>query len=149
VLRTLDQPWPIAVGLVATIVAGFAVKRIIALIAQPEKPQAMTDVDWQLLVGVKGVGDKIGILERLLSFASLASGQYVILGGWLAFKLAAKWEVWKHIIQVPQSVDGISPLVWFQARNAFGSWVLSRFLIGTLANVLVGFIGAAAGALAK
>lgn len=74
--------------------------------------------------------------------------KYEIIGGWLAFKVAAKWEVWKNIVQVPDSL-GKSPIEYLKARSALGSYILTRFLVGTLANVLVGLVAAHIGRHAK
>jgi hypothetical protein len=43
----------------------------------------------------------IGFFERILFFAGFCLEQYTIIGGWLVFKLGAKWEVWKNIIAFP------------------------------------------------
>jgi hypothetical protein len=63
------------------------------------------------------------------------------IGGWLAFKIAAKWEVWKNIHKFPDKFtdDPSNILDELRARNEIGSITLSRFLIGTLGNILVGF----------
>lgn len=72
-------------------------------------------------------------------------GQYIMVGGWLAFKMAAKWESWKNIVQVPDNLDGVTPLNWFKAREALGSYMFARFLIGTLLNLLIGLVSAYVG----
>ena len=30
-----------------------------------------------------------------------------VIGGYLAFKVASKWEVWSHVYQIPQQMEGV------------------------------------------
>ncbi len=138
----IDQPMEVITGLAFTIVVGFGVGWFLRKAApEPKRPHLVGEDDWKAIVERVGYGDWLGFLERLLSFIAFAASEYAIVGGWLAFKLAAKWEVWKNIIHVPANIESIPPLPWYQARKQFGSWLLSRFLIGTLANVVIGFVG--------
>ncbi|MDH3280932.1 MAG: hypothetical protein OEQ18_07360 [Gammaproteobacteria bacterium] len=142
----LDQPAAIFFGLAVTIGIGFGVGPFLhTAVREPKQPTSLSEADWNSLTARPGSGDWLGFLERLLSFATFAVAEYVILGGWLAFKLAAKWEAWKNIGQVAPSVESIPTLIWYQARSAHSSWLLSRFLIGTLANILIGLVGVLAG----
>ena len=61
----------------------------------------------------------------------------------LAFKVASKWNAWTNIIAVPKELPGLDPLEYLAARRKWGSRVLVTFLVGTLANVLAGYFGAA------
>lgn len=88
----------------------------------------------------------IGTLERLLfyfSFLVFPGSAHLVIGGWLAFKVTSKWEVWHNIIQVPKDPpDGVADFDWLIARRHWGGAVVQRFMIGTLLNVLLG-LGAA------
>jgi uncharacterized membrane protein YeaQ/YmgE (transglycosylase-associated protein family) len=142
----LNQLIEIGFGILITIVLGLGVTPFIEKkVPKLEKPDSIKDEDWGAITKRSGAGEWIGFFERILSFISFTVSEYAIFGGWLAFKLAAKWEVWKNIVQVPSNLEGISPLVWYQVRKAFGSWILSRFLLGTLMNALIGAIGAYSG----
>jgi hypothetical protein len=146
----ISQPMEAMVGLVITIVLGLFVRALLGwALPYPAKPTLMNQEDWDAFTERPIKSDLLGFFERLLSFLAFAISQYVIIGGWFAFKLAAKWETWKNIVQIPTDMKakGIDPLAWYQARKAFGSWLLSRFLTGTLANVLTGLIGVEAGKL--
>lgn len=85
----------------------------------------------------------LGYFERILFFASLWLGEkgYILIGGWLTFKVASKWETWKNVVQVPNDLKGMEPRTYLVFRNAWGSYLFSRFLIGTLYNLLLGFMG--------
>lgn len=55
---------------------------------------------------VKG-GWWLGHFERLLFFGAVWPESYEIIAGWLAFKVASKWEVWSSIISVPEKLTGV------------------------------------------
>lgn len=129
----------IIIGLVFILLFSPVVGMVIPkFIPKPEKPDGLSDEQWKLFSNHKSYGGVIGFFERLLSFAAFTLNQYTIIAGWLAFKLAAKWEVWKNIVQVPEELEDFSPPALYQARQAFGSWLFSRFTTGTLINILVG-----------
>jgi hypothetical protein len=90
-------------------------------------------------------GDWIGFLERMLAFVAFWQDELTIVAGWFAFKLAAKWETWKNIVQFPDTLPGTDVVDYLRARNALGSWLLGRFLLGTALNVLIGFVAAFVG----
>lgn len=86
----------------------------------------------------------MGSFERILIFFAVWIQEYEIIAGWFAFKVASKWKVWSNVIKVPESLpeskDNISILSYLKARRAWGARILSRFLIGTITNILIGFI---------
>jgi len=94
-------------------------------------------------------GEIIGLLERLLFFIAIWISSYLIIGGWLAFKVASKWEVWKNIISVPESLDTdvakVDQLDYLSARRRWASHRYVSFLIGTISNILVAFGGVLVG----
>jgi hypothetical protein len=82
----------------------------------------------------------MGILERFLVLAAFWIPEWAIIGGWLAFKLASGWQTWANIIKVPSEFPGVPPLQYFLWRKQLGAYVYSRFIIGTLLNILVGLL---------
>lgn len=86
----------------------------------------------------------LGALERALSYVSVIAFRDdapLIIGGWLAFKVASKWEVWGNVIQVPASLANKHvEFTYLIARRRWGSVILTRFLIGTLFNLLTGVV---------
>ncbi|MEW8185663.1 MAG: hypothetical protein AB2794_11685 [Candidatus Thiodiazotropha endolucinida] len=85
----------------------------------------------------------LGILERILSFTAFFLNAPLIIVGWLAFKVASKWQVWANVVQVPKASDGAidkSSITFLIARHRWGSFILMRFLIGTVTNVLLGIV---------
>lgn len=105
----------------------------------------MDEDTWDRFVEHGQTGSTIGFLERFLFLGAFWVGAYPVIVAWLGFKVAAKWESWSHVVQVPTTLDPVRPIVWLQARMRFGSWLLSRFLVGTLMNILIagiaGYLG--------
>ncbi len=87
-------------------------------------------------------GRAIGLLETLLFTLSIIVGYPVFIGAWLAFKVAAKWETWAHVVRLPDLQVQDLTSGEFDARARFGSWLHSRFIIGVLLNILISVIGA-------
>lgn len=138
----MDQVVAAVVGAFVTVGLGTCVTLLLkCLVKAPEKPPSVTDDQWTAITKRSGAGEWIGFFERLLFFSAFSFDQLQIIAAWLAFKLAAKWEAWKNIVQVPPSIDEIKPLAWYHVRRVLGSWLLSRFLLGTLMNIIVGGIG--------
>jgi len=103
---------------------------------------------WEKAISTKtsATGGKLlGSLERFAfvsAFCFFEKDSYLLIGGWLAFKIAAKWEAWGHIHKFPEKFTSDPDILEeLQARNEIGSITLSRFLIGTLGNILVGYFG--------
>jgi hypothetical protein len=126
----------LGVGIIVTWILGLFV-RPWALDAVTINPPETGGGSWRQK-DVSG-GPQLGFLERLLFFISAwASGAYVLGGAWLAFKVASKWYGWQHIVKVPDKPDTLT----LDDRHRLGSWITSRFLLGTLYNMLAGISGA-------
>ena len=85
-------------------------------------------------------GRWIGYLERFLALASFWIPEHTIIGAWVAFKLAAKWEGWRNIVQFPDKLEGTTQLDYLRARSELGSYLITRLLVGTFANILIGLV---------
>src|SRR5450759_5009275 len=123
-----------ALGLVATLLLGFGVKRAIGTVkVEVPSPNGVDPKEWNSAMQPMGVETGmwlLGVLEQIIYFISLWVGAYLVIGGWLAFKLASKWQVWQHIVKFPiDKVPSIKPLEIFRVSNALGSRLLSKFLI--------------------
>ena len=133
----------IATGIVIATALGFGVNRLLSAAApQPARPEQIPAEVWTQIVLRTPGGKWIGALERYLSLAAFWTENPSLIAGWFAFKVAAKWEVWRHIVQVPSALEGIPPIEWYGIRSVLGSWVLTRFWLGTLVNVLIGLAAA-------
>lgn len=128
--------------LVGELLTGRLIK---AAAPRPERPNFVGWLHWEDLLGRTSGGLWIGRLERIVFFIAFMHGKESVAAGWLAFKLASKWEVWRNVIQVPTKIAAVSDLDWFVARNNLGSWLLVRFWVGTLTNIVIA-AGAAAAA---
>jgi len=84
-----------------------------------------------------GGGRQLGVLERLLFFASLWLGEYTIAGSWLVFKAAGKWAAWQHIARLPDEGGRQAA----EDRIIASSQLLGRFNNGTLYNGFCAGIG--------
>lgn len=83
----------------------------------------------------------LGFFERFFFFIILLSGHIVILAGWLAFKLASKWQVWSSILKHPESFNnGSDKMFEFRIRNSFGSMILQKWLLGVLLNLIASIV---------
>jgi hypothetical protein len=89
----------------------------------------------------------LGWMERFGFFLAFWSGEAVLVGGWLAFKVASKWAAWQNIVKVPESNENFSGEQLASARFRLGTHLLQRFLLGTLGNVLAALVGVAVGKL--
>lgn len=112
------------------ITAGFIIDIILYKI--PKTPE--NDLSKQTDTPAKIYADKwLGIVERLVGATAGYSGEYLIVGGWLAFKVASKWENWTNIVKLDKTdIDD------FEKRKTYGGNVYTRFLIGTAINILIG-----------
>ncbi|MCI0451602.1 MAG: hypothetical protein L0Z51_04310 [Candidatus Latescibacteria bacterium] len=135
----------IAVGILVAAISGPIVGCVLDLgKLKLEKPDGFREAIWNAIQpsGIEHAGKWLGGLERLVALASAWTGAYELLAGWLAFKVASKWEVWSNVLKVPDSLPDVPPLEYLKARRIWGSLMLMRFLIGTLSNVLLGFVAA-------
>jgi hypothetical protein len=98
-------------------------------------PSALDSL-WKLRAA-GGSGRWLGRLEYILFFVSAWADAHLLAGAWLAFKLGSKWSSWQHIVRVSESDGGD-----LADRNAAGTWITTRFLLGTLWNLLAGGLGA-------
>jgi len=149
----MDISW---VTLAVTILLGLGVAALgegvpyifrIATKSMLRNPPAQADESqrqqWEELMQGDEGGRVLGYLERLIFFGAFLAGAPLLVGVWLAFKVASKWEAWTNIIAVPKELQGIDTLDFLIARRRWGQHVLMTFLIGTAFNVLVAMIGAA------
>ncbi len=104
---------------------------------RPPRPEGLPDVLWKELLEGADRGKWFGTLERWLLYFAFLVNAPALVAAWFAFKLASKWEVWKNVIRVPTQLDGMTDAEWFAFTHRFGSWVLQRFWVGTLANTLL------------
>ena len=114
-------------------------------------PKKVKPEDWKKVYkpGKDQLATKwMGVLERFVFLAGFWLETPAIIAGWLAFKVATKWEVWKNIVQVPATL-GEDEVSYLQSRSAWGSWVFIRVLIGTLANLLIALVATYLGQLVR
>jgi len=138
----------LSVVLVVAVVGAFGIPFILRALEGEKKclvPSEATRKKWESLMSLRltPYSRALGMLESLLFFACFVQKAPEVAGGWLVFKLGCKWEVWKNIISVPETLekDG-NALDYLIARNAWGTRILSRFLVGTLCAVMAGYAGA-------
>ena len=128
-------------GLVATYLLGTGVCCALKSVTVSVPPPSDEQIKLEGRVG----GRLLGVLEQTLFFASLWVEAYTLIGVWLAFKVASKWQAWQTVVRVPEDFGGNDPPERLRVRHAWGSRLASRFLIGSLYNILCAFGGVAAG----
>lgn len=111
---------------------------------QYQTPADVSADDWATVVedtkgfsdGGEVAGRLIGSIERLLYVAAIWHGAVGIIPGWLAVKVATKWQSWSKLLGEIDIDPGLSDLRSKAIR--YFSWRLSqRFLLGNLLNVLI------------
>ena len=136
------------VGLIVVFLLGYGVK---PLMDRAKKKVTLTPPSeafkekWVELTGGNEAGRIIGTLERLFFFGAFWAGEPSAIGMWLAFKVASKWNVWSNVVALPASLDGATQLDYVIARRRWSSHLLISFLVGTLTNLLIGFLGTVVG----
>lgn len=153
----IREPPPAMGGLLVTLLLSGLTRYVMGAVELRSQPtHGLSDVQrdqwalWQRATQnqhVRRSGFLLGALESTLLFAAIWTGAEVVVGGWLAFKLAAKWESWSHIVSpsattLPFPDDELRSL-W--ARHGWGVQLLRRFLIGTLWNLLSAGVGVLVG----
>lgn len=140
--------WQILVGLVTIFVLGLGVGCLVKSVQRTiplEPPNEKIRKKWQELTAGNEGGCILGNLERLLFFGAFWLNAPSVIAAWLAFKVASKWNAWTNVISVPKTLSGATELEYFVARRRWGSQLLKSFLVGTLANVIIGFLGVVVG----
>ena len=133
-------------GALLTLLCGWPVGWVLDKASPWEKVEAPSGVPaakWNLVVKDSTGGAWIGRIETLLVYVLVLYAKTdaaLAIGGWLAFKVASKWEAWSNVVKVPDLFDGSSQLDSLRARRDWASTLYGRFLIGTLLNVLTGTI---------
>ena len=122
-----------------------AVFRVATFKLKLDAPFPIAPATWRALMAPPGpfAGPVQGILDRLIFFAAILLESPEAVAAWLAFKVASKWEVWGNLIQVPQRLEGVQDIDYLAARHSWGSFLLTRFIVGTAVNLLLAFTAVA------
>jgi hypothetical protein len=76
-------------------------------------------------------GELIGAIERVLFFLALILTAPIVIGFWLAFKMASKWAEWQHIVQFDKEED-----IPVTLRREMGNYLFTRLIVGTGVNLI-------------
>lgn len=111
-----------------------------------ELPTNMGESERKKIIKMSEGGKYIGIFERILyyiAFVILWENATTVIAAIVGFKVAAKWETWKNIVQVPRGKSEGFPddISSFLFRRRWGESVLIRFVVGTFSNILYAVIG--------
>ncbi len=80
-------------------------------------------------------GELVGAMERVLFFLAIIIEAPVIIGFWLAFKVASKWAEWQHVVHLDKEVK-----VPITTRHLIGNYLFGRFITGTGVNLVLALI---------
>ena len=143
---------------VVTVLGGWLLVDVaLRAVVQANRPERVAPVHWECIIesvdeaaegGYGAAGEFLGALERILYFIAFWHGAYVLIAAWLGFKVATKWQSWSNLlsnIDVPELPDfpHIEAVNRLRARRYLGWRLSQRFLIGTILNILICFLGVA------
>ena len=133
----------VGTSILITFVLGFTVGPIMHFGTKgslPRPPKPISADLWNEIIG-RGTGvSLLGYLERFFYLAAFWMEAPILIAGWLAFKVASGWHNWSMIVKLPEDLEGVNQIEYLRARSQLGSWIFHRFLIGTLANILISLI---------
>jgi hypothetical protein len=141
----------ISIGLSVTLLVGLAVKPFLRFIRQRIPiPDISTNVqvnsEWKdVYAHPDESGFWVGQFERLVLYFALLGSSWELVGIWVGFKVASKWEAWNHMGYVPErpADDEVSPLAWAKARRIWAAQGYATFIVGTATNGLLAAFGVA------
>lgn len=137
----------LVLGILLCSVIGMFNSELLEAFVDREKARESIRNGWKDIIPTKidkyvSPGGYLGFFERILFFGSAYGGKYEVIGVWLAFKVATKWNAWKNIVQVPESLpekkNKEDEIQWLTAKREFSGWVMIRFQIGVILNILAG-----------
>ena len=144
-----DTAWRVIVGLGVTIGLGFVVGPLVKLVGDsielppPSKDAAIVE-SWKQLVSQTTGGRWIGLLERPIFFAACWFQAWLLITGWLVFKLAFYWQG-ANFTAFPRTPPDAEQLRWVATKRQLGTHHVATALVGTAANIVVAMIGVAIG----
>lgn len=90
--------------------------------------------------GLAHPGELLGRFERLVFFGLLWVGGGIILLGWLVFKAASSWQVWRGAAELPPDLEAEKLDLW-RARQEYGRLMLNGVLLDTMYNLFCALVG--------
>jgi len=147
-LCLIKQLIAVIVGLIITIILSRFITPILMNLSvrdvNKEPPPGIEKELWNSVIEpTKSGGEILGTLETIFFFLSLWIAHPELIAGWLVFKVGSKWEVWSNLVKVPEKMDMTDEINYLRARHDWGTAVLTRFLVGTISNILLAMIGTA------
>jgi hypothetical protein len=133
----------VTISALIVIILGLFVGHLIRMLTEnstPRPPASIPTELWREIIGRGPSARHLGLLERFFYLAAFWLEAPILIAGWLAFKVASGWHAWSLILQLPKELEGVDQLDYLRARSQLSSWIFHRFLIGTLANILISLI---------
>ncbi len=145
---------PFLIGIIVTISIGWIIDFLITYI---KTHSTITEINNEkLLKKAFDIPDNLslynqwlGAMERFLFLSAIYIGHAELIGIWLVFKVASKWQAWQNITKVPEKIyedwenkKEINPIDYLRYRNFIATTTLQRWLIGSIGNILAALIGA-------
>jgi len=141
--------WPVLIGFLVTVALGRGAKWIrnraagAICLELPPSVDERTRLKWKELTSGNEGGAVIGQIERSMFFVAILMDAPIVVGGWLAFKVASKWQAWTTSNAALSEFKEIDSLDAAIGRRRWSSHVLTTFLVGTGYNICAGLVGAA------
>lgn len=83
----------------------------------------------------------VALGEQVFFYFCLIFAKESLIVGWLALKVASKWDVWSNMIKMPAEFENATKLDSYKIRLAWGIRTLDRFLLGTVMSLISAFFG--------
>jgi hypothetical protein len=136
-------------GLLVTVLLGFGVGCIVEragkrLRAAPPSDEPETVAQWEALLKHSTGGSWIGHVERPIFFAACWLQGWLLITGWLVFKLAFYWQG-ANFTAFPRTPPDEAQLRWLISKRQLGTHHVATALVGTGANIVVALVGVAVG----
>jgi hypothetical protein len=139
----------VLIGLAVTGILASGVGHLVARVANSipvappsDDPEVMKA--WDTLMKQTTGGSWIGRVESPIFFAACWTQGWLLLTGWLVFKLGFYWQSTNFATFPAEMPSGVL-LRWIAARRQLGTHHVATALTGTGANIVAALIGAAVG----
>ncbi len=142
------EPLPSIIGLIATVGLGIVVDLRLNAILQVFRrnpPAGMTPEDWETLLEwpetYGGAVHWLGLLERIGFFVALRMAATSFIGVWLVFKLGCYWAVWHGFLRGANRPPEVNETGFMVLQSRRANAMATVCCLGTIANLLVAFLG--------
>jgi hypothetical protein len=139
----MEPDWQIIIGLAVAVVLSLGVGTLVRLVGNslplpsPSKDRAE---QWKRLADQQTGGKWIGRFEVTMFFAACWFQAWLLITGWLVFKLGFYWQS-TNFAAFPAEPPDADQMDYMIAKRYLGTHHVATALIGTAANIVAALIG--------